>query len=36
VERLIRFLTALNQDVEIVVRDNPRARRQGRVSVRAA
>ena len=36
VERLMRLLTCLNQDVEIVIRNRPRARRSGRVSVRAA
>jgi predicted XRE-type DNA-binding protein len=36
VERLMRFLTLLNQDVEIVVRNRPRARRPGRVYVTAA
>jgi len=36
VERLMRYLTALNQDVEIVIRNRPRARRPGRVSVTAA
>jgi len=36
VERLIRFLTSLNQDVEIVIRNKPRARRHGRVFVTAA
>jgi predicted XRE-type DNA-binding protein len=36
VERLMRFLTALNQDVEIVIRSRPRARRPGRVFVTAA
>jgi predicted XRE-type DNA-binding protein len=36
VERLMRFLTSLNQDVEIVIRSRPRARRPGRVSVTAA
>src|ERR1017187_10159844 len=36
VERLMRFLTSLNQDVEIVIRDRPRARRPGRVFVTAA
>jgi len=36
VERLMRFLTALNQDVEIVIRNRPRARRPGRVVVTAA
>jgi predicted XRE-type DNA-binding protein len=34
VERLMRLLTSLNQDVEIVIRNRPRARRPGRVSVR--
>ena len=36
VERLMRLLTCLNQDVEIVIRNRPRARRPGRVSVTAA
>jgi predicted XRE-type DNA-binding protein len=36
VERLMRFLTLLNQDVEIVVRNRLRARRPGRVFVTAA
>src|ERR1035441_9054937 len=36
VERLMRFLTPLNQDVEIVIRNRPRARRPGRVFVTAA
>ena len=36
VERLMRFLTALNQDVEIVIRNKPRTRRRGRVFVTAA
>ncbi len=36
VERLMRFLAALNQDVEIIVRNRPRARRPGRVFVTAA
>jgi len=36
VERLIRFLNALDQDVEIVVRAKPRSRRRGRLLVRAA
>ena len=35
-ERLFRFLTALDQDVEIVIRRKPRSRRQARVSVIAA
>jgi predicted XRE-type DNA-binding protein len=36
VERLMRFLTALNQDVEIVIRNKPRTHRTGRVFVTAA
>jgi predicted XRE-type DNA-binding protein len=36
VERLMRFLTALNQDVEIIIRNRPRTRRPGRVFVTAA
>ena len=36
VERLIRFLTSLDQDVEIVIRKKPRSRRTGRVFVTAA
>jgi predicted XRE-type DNA-binding protein len=36
VERLMRFLTALNQDIEIIIRNKPRTRRPGRVSVTAA
>ena len=32
-ERLMRFLAALGQDVEITVRAKPRGRAQGRVSV---
>ena len=36
VERLIRFLTSLNQDVEIVIRNKPRTRREARVFVTAA
>jgi len=36
VERLMRFLTLLNQDVEIIVRNRVRARRPGRVFVTAA
>jgi predicted XRE-type DNA-binding protein len=35
-ERLFRFLTALDQDVEIVIRHKPRSRRHARVSVIAA
>ena len=36
VERLLRFLTALDRDVEIVIRTKPRGRRRGRVYVTAA
>jgi len=36
VERLMTFLTALDQDVEIVIRNKPRSRRSGRISVIAA
>ena len=36
VERLMRFLTSLNQDVEIIVRNRPRTGRPGRVFVTAA
>jgi len=36
VERLMRFLTSLDQDVEIVIRNKPRTRRTGRVFVTAA
>ena len=33
-ERLVRFLNALDRDVEIVVRRRPRSRSQGRTRVR--
>jgi predicted XRE-type DNA-binding protein len=33
VEQLMTFLTALDQDVEIVVREKPRSRAAGRISV---
>lgn len=33
VERLMTFLTALDQDVEIVIRRKPRSRTVGRISV---
>ncbi len=33
VERLMTLLTALDQDVEIVIRNKPRSRRSGRISV---
>ncbi len=33
VERLMMFLTALDQDVEIVIRHKPRSRAVGRISV---
>ncbi|MEK6629678.1 MAG: helix-turn-helix transcriptional regulator [Acidobacteriota bacterium] len=36
VERLMTLLTALDQDVEIVIRQKPRSRRDGRISVVAA
>jgi predicted XRE-type DNA-binding protein len=36
VERLMNLLTALNQDVEIVIRRNPRSRKGGRITVVAA
>lgn len=36
VERLMAFLTALGQDVEIVVRPKARRRAAGRITVRAA
>lgn len=32
-ERLMRLLTALGQDVDIVLRDTPRSRRRGRLRV---
>ena len=36
VERLMTFLTALDQDVEIVIKEKPRSRGAGRISVVAA
>jgi predicted XRE-type DNA-binding protein len=36
VERLIGFVTALNFDVDIVIRGNSRSSRPGRISVKAA
>jgi predicted XRE-type DNA-binding protein len=36
VERLMRFLTLLDQDVEIIIRNKPRTRRAARVVVTAA
>ena len=36
VERLMRFLTLLHQDVEIVIRNKPRTRRAGQVFVSVA
>jgi predicted XRE-type DNA-binding protein len=36
VERLIRFLNALDRDVEIVIRHKPRSRKAGRILVTAA
>ena len=35
-ERLMAFLTALDQDVEIVIRKKPKSRAAGRISVVAA
>lgn len=35
VERLMHFLTALDQDLEIVIREKPRSRRMGKIVVRA-
>ena len=36
VERLMRFLTALDQDIDIVIRNKPRSRRSARIIVSAA
>ena len=36
VERLMTFLTALDQDVDIVIRKKPRSRAAARISVKAA
>ena len=36
VERLMTLLTALDQDVEIVIKQKPRSRRTGRISIVAA
>ena len=36
VERLMDFLTALDQDIEISIRSKPRSRRGGRIVVHAA
>jgi predicted XRE-type DNA-binding protein len=36
VERLMNLLTALDQDVEIVIRQKPRSQKTGRISVVAA
>ncbi len=36
VERLMRFLNALDQDVKIVIRSKPRSRRSARIVVTAA
>lgn len=36
VERLMNLLTAVDQDVEIVIRQKPRSRKAGRISVVAA
>jgi hypothetical protein len=36
VERLMRFLTAPDQDIEITIRSKPRSRRSARIVVNAA
>lgn len=36
IERLMTFLTALDQDVDIVIHAKPRSRAAGRISVKAA
>jgi len=36
VERLMTLLTALDQDVEIIIKNKPRSRHSGRISVVAA
>ena len=36
VERLLTFLTALDRDVDIVIRKLPKSRRTGQISVKAA
>ena len=36
VERLMNLLTAVDQDIEIVIRQKPRSRKAGRISVVAA
>jgi predicted XRE-type DNA-binding protein len=36
VERLMKLLTAVDQDVELVIRRKPRSRKAGRISVMAA
>jgi predicted XRE-type DNA-binding protein len=36
VERLMTFLTALDRDVEIVIRRRPKSRSTGQISVKAA
>jgi len=36
VERLMTFLTALDRDVQIVIKKKPRSRASGRISVEAA
>ena len=36
VERLMTFVTALDQDVEIIIKNKPRSRTAGRISVIAA
>ena len=36
VERLMNFITALDRDVEIVIRKKPRSRKEGKILVTAA
>lgn len=36
VDRLLRFLTALDQDVEVVIRKKPSGARRGRLNLKAA
>jgi predicted XRE-type DNA-binding protein len=36
IERLMNLLTAVDQDVEIVIRQKPRSRKAGRISIVAA
>jgi predicted XRE-type DNA-binding protein len=36
IERLMNLLTAVDQDIEIVIRQKPRSRKAGRISIVAA